>query len=122
MEENENQNMPEQEPHMPMPMSQHTMRLGIVIGICMALDFILSSAEGTALKFLSFFVEAYIIIQSFRMARLYRDMELGGYISFKTAFKYIFMLFFFGAIIAAFVRIIYMRYIDTDLLLDGSEK
>lgn len=95
--------------------NQYAMRYGIIVGFCMALDFMFSAGEGWT-KYISYFIEAYLLIQTFRMGVIYKMQEKGGEIGFGEAWKYIFLLFFYGSLIAAAIRIIYLMWINPDFL------
>lgn len=95
--------------------NQYAMRYGIIVGFCMALDFIFSAAEGWT-KYLSLFIEVYLMIQTFRMGIIYKIQEKGGVIRYGEAWKFVFLLFFYGAIIAAGIRLVYMLWINPEFL------
>lgn len=96
----------------------HAMVYGLEMGIFFGLNFILSAkAQDSAwLNILSWLLTIYIIYGVFRSAFNYRMTECDGEITFGQSFKYIMYLFFFASIVAALIRIVYLKWFDTEFL------
>lgn len=94
----------------------HAMKWGLLIGACFAVNFILSATGITVLSLLTYLVEIFILIATWRIAKNYRDEELGGEITFGKAWSYLFMLFFFASLIGGIVKWVYLQWIRPDYL------
>ena len=98
--------------------ANHAMVYGLEMGIFFGLNFILTAkAQDSAwMSVLSWLLTIYIIYGVFRSAFNYRMTECDGEITFGQSFKYIMYLFFFASIVAALVRIVYLKWFDPDFL------
>ena len=95
------------------------MLFGLEMGIFFGLNFVLSAqAQGGSgwLNILSWLLTIYIIYGVFRSAFHFRMTECGGEITFGQSFRYIMWLFFFASIVAAVVRVIYLKWFDSAFL------
>ena len=101
------------------------MLFGLEMGIFFGLNFIISAqAQGGSawLSIISWLLTIYIIYSVFRSAFHYRMTECGGDITFGQSFRYIMWLFFFASIVAAVVRVIYLKWFDTTFLSNVMEQ
>ena len=96
----------------------HAMVYGLEMGIFFGLNFILTAkAQDSAwMSVLSWLLTIYIIYGVFRSAFNYRMTECEGEITFGQSFKYIMYLFLFASIVAALMRIVYLKWFDTEFL------
>lgn len=93
--------------------ANHAMLFGLELGIWFGVNFILS-ALGHAM--LSWFVVFYSIYFISRCAIHYRENECGGSITFGQSYRYILWLFFFASLVGAFVKVIYLKWINPEFL------
>ncbi|MBQ8100334.1 MAG: DUF4199 domain-containing protein [Paludibacteraceae bacterium] len=96
----------------------HAMRWGLLIGACFGLNFLLSTSTSTVTAAISWLIEAFILVATWRIGKNYRDTEAGGSLSFYRAFSYIFILYFFAGLIGALVKLLYTQYVNPGYL-DG---
>mgnify|MGYP002623545059 CR=1 FL=1 len=92
------------------------MTSGLIVGILLALTFICSTQSSTYIKIIMYAIEVATLVLVWFYAKKYRDTELGGYISWGQAFGYIVGIYFFGALIGAITRLVYLQWIDTAYL------
>ena len=97
----------------PMP---HAMRNGISLGLLFSANFILSAGESAILQAMTYIVIMMIAVYIWKAVVNFRDKESDGAISFYRAFSYIFLLVVFASLISAIVKLIYLRYINTNYL------
>lgn len=103
--------------HRPSPI-QHAMLFGIELGVWFGLKFIVEalSAARPAMSILSFLLTFYIIYGVYRSAMHYRVTECNDDISYGQALSYIVWLYTFAGIVAALVRVIYLKWLDVEYL------
>ncbi|MBR1809246.1 MAG: DUF4199 domain-containing protein [Paludibacteraceae bacterium] len=94
----------------------NAMKNGFTLGLLFSANFLLSVAQSAIVQLLTYLIIAFILVFTLRCARNFRDNESGGQISFYRCFSYIFLLFFFAALISAAVKLVYLNYINTDYL------
>ena len=96
----------------------HAMLYGLELGIFFGLNFIVEAKaqDNGWMSVLSWLLTIYIIYGVFRSAFNYRVTECDGEITFGQSFRYIMYLFFFASIVAAAVRVIYLKWFDTEFL------
>lgn len=96
----------------------HAMLFGVELGIWFGLNFITSAmAQGRAwMGALSWLIMFYIIYGVFRSALHYKQNECDGHITYWQSFQYIMWLFFFASIIAAAVKVVYLKWINPDFM------
>ena len=93
-----------------------------IIGLLLSLNFILSVQKYEVFASFAIIISIFIIFFLYRMAVHFRDTDFNGIINYGQAFRYIFLIYFFGSIVASIVMMIYTSFIDThflDLLLDA---
>ncbi len=95
---------------------QHAMQYGLWIGLLFILETIFSSRQSSAMSLMTYFVQALVLIQSYRYAKDFRDTETGGKISFFQVFAYVLNLFFFASLIGALFQVVYYKYINPTYL------
>ncbi len=100
--------------HNPLP---HAMRSGLSLGLLFSANFLLSTSSSAFMQVLTYFVIALIALSAWRYVCRFRDTESEGTISFYRAFSYVFLLFFFAALISAAVKLVYLKYINTNYLV-----
>lgn len=103
------------QPIKPNPLA-HAMKYGLGLGACFSADFLLSVSNNVWLALLTYPLSVFIWVYTYRSARNLRDKECGGVIRYWPVVSYIAMLFFFGALIAAAVELVYLKYINPDYL------
>ena len=106
---------------------QHAMLFGLELGIFFGLRFIIGthSMNNSWMGLLQFLVTLFIIYGIFRSTLHYRLTDCGGEITYWQSFRYIYWLFFYSAIVATLVRVVYLRWIDNSyftLLYEQAEK
>ena len=94
----------------------HAMRSGVSAGLLFAANFLLSTSDNSFLQAITYVVIVMIAVYTWRAATNFRDKESDGAITFYRAFSYVFLLFFFASLISAIVKLIYLKYIDTEYL------
>ena len=92
------------------------MSYGLILGVLFSVNFLLSVPNSSLLGLLGWFVVAAILVAIYKMSVRYRDNDCGGFISYGKAFSLIVLMFFFAAIISAFVKFIYLQFIDPAFL------
>ncbi len=97
--------------------SRSAMNYGGMTGIVLFLVFILSSILGTKFSGLMQVAGyAALGIGIFIGSKNYRDKELGGIISYGTAFYSGFLISFFASVIIAFTVFLYIKFVDSSIL------
>ena len=97
----------------PMP---HAMRNGFSVGLLFSANFLLSTSNNAFVQALTYAAIVMIAVFAWKAACDFRDREAEGIISFYRVFSYIFLLFFFASLISALVKLVYLKYINTDYL------
>ena len=93
-----------------------SMSYGLILGALFSVNFLLSLTNNSLLGLLSWVVVAAILVATYKMAVRYRENDCEGFISYGKAFSLIALMFFFAAIISAFVKFIYLQFIDVTYL------
>lgn len=96
-----------------------------IVGLLLSLKFILSAQKYEVFASFAIIISIFIIFFLYRMAVHFRDNDFNGKINYGQAFRYIFLIYFFGSIVASIVMLIYTSFIDThflDSLLDVTFK
>jgi len=106
---------------------QHAMLFGLELGIFFGLRFIIgvNSMDNSWMSLLQFLMTLYIIYGIIRSTLHYRMTDCGGEITFGQSFRYIYWLFFYSAIVATLVRVVYLKWFDTTyfaLLYEQAQK
>ena len=96
--------------------AKSAMSYGLILGALFSVNFLLSVPNSSLLGLLSWLVTAAILVATYKMAIRYRDNNCEGFISYGKAFSLIVFMFFFAAIISAFVKFIYLQFINTYFL------
>ena len=107
--------MDSQEHNISTPIS-FAMKDGAYLGFLFSVNFVVSTSSNGFLQVLSYIITATIAVATWRLATNYRKSRPNGIITFYQAFSYITILYFFAALISALVKIIYLKYIDSDFL------
>ena len=94
------------------------MKNGVSLGVIFSLNFILTPSSNAVVQVLTYVILVFIMLSTWRYTCMFRDNESGGSISFYRAFSYIFLLFFFASLISAAVKLVYLKYINTNYLSD----
>lgn len=102
----------------PMP---HAMRGGVYLGLLFSANFLLSTASNSFMQALTYVLVVVIVMYSWRLTRDFRDNESEGRITYYRAFSYVFLLFFFAALVSAVVKLVYLKYINTEYLAQQME-
>lgn len=89
---------------------------GLWIGLILSIKFLLSTQRNDSLIIISLLLSISIIIVLFKFAVSLREKEFGGKIHFGKAFNYIFLLYFYGAVISSLVMLIFTTYINKGYL------
>ena len=92
-----------------------------IIGLLLSLKFILSAQKYEVFASFAIIISIFIIYFLYRMSVHFRDTEFIGKINYGQAFRYLFLIYFFGSIVASIVMMIYTAFIDIhflDSLLD----
>lgn len=107
----------ETQTYKPSPVN-HAMLFGIELGIWFGLNFIISAmAQGRMwMGVLSWLVTFYILYGVYRSALHYKHTECEDKIRFGQSLSYIVWLFFFASIVGALVKVIYLKWINPDVL------
>ena len=92
------------------------MSYGLILGALFSANFLLSIPNSSLLGLLSWLVVAAILVATYKMSIRFRDNDCEGFISYGKAFSLIVLMFFFAAIISAFVKFIYLQFIDPAFL------
>lgn len=104
----------------------HAMLFGLETGVFFAFKFILQAEAQQSgsgwLVALYYLLTLYIIYGIIRSALHYRMTDCGGTITFGQAYRYILLLFVFSSIVAALVRVIYLKWIDGSYLVRLGEQ
>lgn len=92
-----------------------------IIGLMLSLKFILSAQKYEIFASFALIISIFIVFFLYRMSVHLRETEFNGKITFGQSFRYLFLIYFFGSIVASIVMMIYTGFIDThflDSLLD----
>lgn len=89
---------------------------GLIMGILFSANFLFSATSSVFTQLLSYVVMSAIIVLMYRMARKFRDQEMGGFIKYWQVFNFVVLTFLFAAIISAVFKMIYTQFIDRDFL------
>jgi len=92
------------------------MSYGLVLGVLFSVKFLLGLFNNVWLGLSGYFVIAAILVATYKMSVRFRDNDCEGIISYGKAFSLIVQMFFFAAIISAFVKYIYFQFINPDIL------
>jgi hypothetical protein len=92
------------------------MSYGLILGALFSVNFLLSLTNNSLLGLLGWIIVAAILVATYKMAVRYRDKDCEGFISYGKAFSLVVLMFFFAAIISAFVKFIYLQFIDVTYL------
>lgn len=95
---------------------KNTMNKGLIMGLLFTVNFLFSASKNIALLILTYFIVAAVMIVMYRMAKSFRDKECGGFISFRKVFSFIFLTIFFGSVISAIFKLIYVQNINPGYL------
>lgn len=94
------------------------MNYGLILGALFSLNFLFSTAQNSTLGLLSYVIWAAILYLTYRFATHYRDTECQGSITFGKSLSYILLLYFFGSLLSAVVKIVYLQFINPTYLTD----
>lgn len=100
----------QQLPAMPNPFT-HSMKYGLVLGVCFGVAFILSAIGITGLGVLSWLIQISTLYLVWLFTRNYRETECGGTMRFMQAWSYVLLLFFFAALVGGIIKFFYLQYI-----------
>jgi len=95
---------------------QHAMQWGLLMGLLMLLNFILSGSDNGVVAALSYLVEGGVIFLTYYATVHYRTTQCDNRITFSAAYSYVLLLFFFGSLLSGVLRLLYMKYIDPTYL------
>jgi len=103
--------------HRPSPV-QHAMLFGLELGVWFGVKFIVDAltVSRPGLSFLSFLLTFYIIYGAYRSAMHFRVTECDDKISYGQALSYIVWLYTFAGVVASLIRMIYLKWFDTEYL------
>ena len=87
-----------------------------VIGLLLSAKFLFSTQNNSILLILSLISSLLIIYALFYTTTRFRDTECDRSISYLNAFKYIFLLYFFGSIVLSIIIWIYTQFINKEFL------
>lgn len=93
-----------------------TMRNGLILGILFSINFLMSTANNVFLGLLSYVVVGFIAYLIYFYTAKYRDKDCGGAITYSHALMYIILLFIFGSLISAIVKLIFFKFINPNFL------
>jgi len=91
------------------------MRSGLILGVLFSVNFLLSNIVAS---FLTWIMAVIIVIATLRLSNEYRDKELEGFIGYGKSLGFILLSFFYASLISAFVKIIYLQFINPDFLVN----
>ena len=92
------------------------MIAGLTLGVAFGLNFILNSAGTIITTLLSYLLILLILYMTYAYTCHYRDNAREGQISYLQSLAYIITLYFYASIISAFIKVIYLQWINTDLI------
>jgi hypothetical protein len=95
-------------------MMKSAMQNGLIMGLLFSINFICIALNN---QYFSFIFATLILLTTFRLTVCFRDSENEGQITYKKAYNYIVLLFFYASIISCVVKFVYTQFIDT-LFLD----
>lgn len=89
------------------------MQNGLIMGIIFSLNFISIALNN---QYIAATLITIILFGTFKLTVRFRDNENNGQITYKKAYHYIVMLFFYASIISCVVKFVYTQFIDTTFL------
>lgn len=87
--------------------SKSAMHNGLIAGALLSVKFLLTAIQIPVLSSLTFFISIGIIVFLFLVTKKFRDTFTDGYMTYGSAFSYVFRVYFYGAVIASLVMLIY---------------
>lgn len=99
-----------------------SMRNGLILGILFSINFLMSTANNVFLGLLSYVVVGFIAYLIYRYTAKFRDKDCDGAITYSHALMYIILLFVFGSLISAIVKLIFFKFINPNFLPDMINK
>ena len=102
--------------------SRNAMNYGGMTGIVLFLLFILTGILGSSVSsFITIVCYVALGIGIFIGTKNYRDTELDGSISYGTSFYSGFLISFFASVLIAFAAFLYLKFVDSSLLVKVME-
>lgn len=92
------------------------MRNGLILGVLFTTNFFLANPAVPLLGLLSYAMKGFILYLTYKYTVKFRDNNRAGAISFGQAGTFVFLMFFFASLISALVKLVYVKYINTDFL------
>jgi len=96
--------------------SKSAMLNGLIIGFLLSVKFLLSVQKQGLFVFFGLVISVLIIVQMYLTTVRFRETESDGFISYGQAFKHLFLLYMYGAIISTLVVLIYTKFINSGYL------
>lgn len=96
----------------------YTMQFGIYMGLLITLNFILSSSSNSLLSFFSWIVWGAEMALLYYFTLKYRRQETNDILTYGQSFRFIFMTYIFGALLATALRIVYLKWINPEVLTE----
>ena len=95
----------------------YAMRYGIYIGLLIALNTILSSTNNAVLSMLSWAVWGVMIYLMYFFTQRFINNETEDHLlSFGQTFRFNMLMYFFGAMVATALRIVYFKWLNPEVL------
>jgi hypothetical protein len=92
------------------------MQNGLIMGVIFSINFLLSTQKNSTLILLTYVIAIIIVTLLHKQVIKFRDEECNGIISYRKAFSYIILVFFYAALISTPIKYIYVRYISPEFL------
>ncbi len=93
-----------------------TMNNGLVLGVLFFVNFLLSTASNAWIGLITYLITIVIVIFTYKKSIRYRDVDCKGHIKYGTVFSFVVLSFLFASLVTAILKIIYLKYINTDFL------
>ncbi len=87
--------------------SKSAVQNGLIIGAIISLNVLISALKIPVLSSFSILISIGIVVYLYFMTKKHRDQEGDGFLTFGQAFKYLFKVYFLGAIIGSLVLLIF---------------
>jgi hypothetical protein len=101
--------------------TKYAMQYGLYLGIYTTIRFFFGVSHNIFLSLLAFFMWMAIPILLYYIIRQYRDRQLDGVITYRTAWGLGCELYFFTGLIVELFQFIYFQFIDKEYLKKGFE-
>ncbi len=98
---------------------RHAMRAGLILGAMIILLFVCMTTTHVLTTIATPLLIGAILWLTYHYAKHYRDTECNGTITYRQAFSYMLILYFFAALVAGVLRYGYLEFINTTYLTDS---